>query len=121
MNGAPTSPRLRSLLLDISNGDDEALEAFWHDARWNGTPLVEPVDENRSLVTFVWGGEAPTEAVVVEGGLSGSSLDRLELLAGTDIWFRSYKARNDLRTTYELLPNVMLADLGVHLSARYHV
>ena len=111
MNDAPTSPRLRKLLLDISNAGDDALEAFWRDVTSNGTPLVEPIGQNRLLVTFLWGGAESTVAVIVEGGLSGSSLDRLEHLPNTDIWFRSYESDNDLRTTYDLLPDVPLADL----------
>ncbi|GAA2638994.1 alpha/beta hydrolase-fold protein [Paractinoplanes durhamensis] len=82
------SPRLSSLLSDLS---DKAIEEFWADT---GSPLIEPAGDGRTLVTFLWRGEAVSTRVWWGFDLP---LDRVP---GTDLWHASCPLPPQLRTTY---------------------
>lgn len=71
-----------------------ALDAFWTAVEAGGTPLVEPIDETTSLVTFVWRGSA--EKTTLEWGLELP----LERLDGTDLWHVSVPLPSDVSTVY---------------------
>jgi hypothetical protein len=71
-----------------------AVEAMWAELTVAGTPLVEPLDDHTSLVTFLWRGEADTTRI--EWGVQ-LPLDRLP---GTDLWHLSIVLPSDLRTVY---------------------
>jgi len=108
------SPRLLALQNDLHATKGAALESFWREVQAHGTPLVEPVpaDPNNSLVTFLWRATPETRNVSVILG----SVDQLSSpaylaqapmsnLPGTDLWYRTYRFRNDARYTYSLSPN----------------
>lgn len=102
------SPRVASVAERISGVDTTALASFWADVERDGAPLIEPLsdDPNRSLVTFVWRqvGEPPGNVVVFGGPAAWWDIpaNRLEHLAGSDLWYRSYLVRNDMRGRYVL-------------------
>src|SRR5690606_25662127 len=50
----PQSPRLRALSKTLGNGGNT--HAFWQEVTQQGSPLIEPLDEHTSLVTFLWRG-----------------------------------------------------------------
>jgi len=98
------SPRLQALRAQVQRGDREAAGRFWTDVEKTGTPLIEPVagDSRSLLVTFLWrGGDLRT--VVLLGSIAGEA--PLFRLAGTDLWYRSYRVRRDVRFTYRLAPS----------------
>lgn len=103
------SPRLRALIAELKGGNTEALGLFWKQMEAATTPLVEPIegDPNHVLLTVLWRGDSETENVLLVGGLArGHSLDNtLRRLLDSDIWYRTYRTRTDLRASYRLSPN----------------
>ncbi|MEN8171791.1 MAG: alpha/beta hydrolase-fold protein [Chloroflexota bacterium] len=104
-----TSPRLDALRQVLEAGKNDVVDAFWDEISQQGAPLIEPVPDNleQSLVTFVWRGTAETKNVVVLGDLTSwdFAANQMTRLAETNLWYRSYRMRNDLRTTYLLAEN----------------
>lgn len=107
------SPRIAALRLAVAQKQTAALEQFWAGVRVSGTPLVEPVprEARYSFVTFVYQGSERTRNVVVVDGVAvavggvdprNSEMTRL---AGTDVWYRTYKVRNDARFIYKVSEN----------------
>ncbi|ASW54883.1 alpha/beta hydrolase-fold protein [Plantactinospora sp. KBS50] len=91
-----TSPRIARLLRDLSTGRDQALAEFWRELAVAGTPLVERVDADSALVTFLWRGEAAQT-------VTGWGVDvRLTRVPGTDLWYGSQRLPSDLCTLYYL-------------------
>jgi enterochelin esterase family protein len=104
------SPRLSALRREVESGNGVALDAFWREIAVHGAPVIEPVPDNPddALVTFLWRATGQVANVVVIGGLAARndySGNRMTPLPGTDLWFKTYRARKDLRTTYQLSPN----------------
>lgn len=96
------SPRLAALGARLAAGDDHALGEFWAELAEAGTPLVEPAeDEGSMLVTIALRLGPDEERFVAALGLAGLHPDRrLDRLGGTDIAYRTYLAPRDLRTIY---------------------
>ena len=103
-----TSPRVATLRADLAAGQPDALAAFWREIAASGAPLIEPIpsDVRHRLVTFVYRA-ADAANVAVHGFLSGfdPARNQLHRLEGTDLWYRTYRARSDTRTTYRFAPN----------------
>lgn len=103
------SPQLIALAHQLTQNNPGAVTAFWQWIRTIGTPLVEPhpARADSVLVTFVWRAIEPLHTVVVVGGLAGftPTLNQMTQLGDTDLWYRTYEARADTRTTYLLSPN----------------
>lgn len=100
------SPRLRALQQELAAGNLAALDAFWQGIGRQGTPLLEPMaDEDQfSLVTFLWRSAGESSNVAVVSALPGyDSIENMSYLPGTDIWYKTYKARNDTRDSYQFL------------------
>ena len=88
------SPRISALLDDPA---PEAVDRFWAEVTAAGTPLIEPHDDRRKLVTFVWRGEA-------ESVRAWHNFDvPLVRVPGTDLWYGSEVFPADLRTIYCLV------------------
>jgi enterochelin esterase family protein len=106
--GPEASPRIAALRGQIESGKAEAVEEFWNETSKSGAPLIEaiPGDSGDSLVTFVWHGNSETRNVVIFDGVAGfDAKDRMIRLDGTDVWFKTYKVRDDARFAYNLSPN----------------
>src|SRR5665213_250587 len=85
-----------------------ALKRFWEEVARTGTPLIEPVpgEKSYSIVTFLWRGGDDTRNVVIFDGIAGfDAKDRMQRISGTDVWYRTYRVRNDARFAYALSPN----------------
>ncbi|HEV2315438.1 MAG TPA: alpha/beta hydrolase-fold protein [Candidatus Acidoferrales bacterium] len=113
------SPRVVMLGKQLKAGEAGALDNFWREVRQAGTPLVEPIsgDDRHVLVTFLWRGGPETKNVGLVSDLPGTAAEEpgkslLENLPGTNVWFRTYKLRNDGRFTYYLSPNDSLLPLA---------
>lgn len=101
----------------LDSGDKTAVERFWEQVRLTGTPLVEPIDNDKqnSAVTFLWRGKAGTSNVLVMSPIFPWMMVRRQMtnLPGTDVWYKTVRAANDLRFTYLLSendPRLPLAD-----------
>ncbi|MBW6439286.1 DUF3327 domain-containing protein [Actinoplanes hulinensis] len=88
------SPRIAALLEDST---PEAVDRFWAEITVTGTPLVEPYDEGRNLVTFLWRGEATAIRAWFNIDVP------LTRVPGTDLWHGSAVYPSDLRTIYCLV------------------
>jgi enterochelin esterase-like enzyme len=106
---ASASPRISRLRADIDAGRSARVSQFWDEIQLQRSPLVEPVpgDRHSSLVTFLWRGKSDTHNVVLIGGAAGTDLKKNQMyhLDGSDVWFKTYKIRNDARFIYSLSPN----------------
>ncbi|PWN01141.1 enterochelin esterase [Nocardioides silvaticus] len=103
----------------VRTGHPAAAERLWALAREHGTPVVRiaAADPLTHEVTYLWRSSGPdVTAVRLRGapvwheddevlrdpdGIAGAA--RLHHVAGTDVWWRTYRARGDLRATYSFV------------------
>lgn len=111
-----TSPRIASLKEALSSGNNAALESFWQEIAEHGAPLMEPIEDDSEhyLVTFLWRDQGDTQNVVVFSGPAGYTYpakNQMQRLLESDLWYRTYRVRSNLRQTYMLSHNDSLTDL----------
>jgi enterochelin esterase family protein len=103
------SPRVTELEERVAAGDSGAVASFWNQAAAEGTPMIEPIegDDRYALVTFFWRADGQTENVVLLSPWSEETpADNLmERLLETDIFFRTYRARRNVRGSYRFRVN----------------
>ncbi len=112
---ADSSPGIKRLRNDLESGKAAALQEFWTSAAKTGTPLIEtiPGQMDFSLVTFLWRGKQGTRNVVIFDGVAGyDAKDQMLHLPGTDVWYKSYRVRNDARFAYSLSANDSLQSVN---------
>lgn len=114
-----TSPRLETLKNQMKTGNSAAVKAFWEEMKAQHTPLVEPVpgDQTHLLVTFLYRAERPLKSVVLICQLTASRDPAdivLARLADTDVWYKTFLLRNDMRLTYNFVPNPTPESLAYH-------
>ncbi|WP_341217296.1 enterochelin esterase [Neptunomonas phycophila] len=97
----PSSPLVKTALQTYQN--TQSTQSFWRTLSRQGTPLIEPIDDNQSLVTFLWKGAQRNVRIL---GAPSSDHDPLYRLGNSDIWFRSYVLPNDTRLSYQMAPDV---------------
>jgi enterochelin esterase-like enzyme len=121
----PTSSRIALLEQALLAKNAAALDTFWQEIAEHGAPLIEPIegDETHSLVTFLWQGSEDTKNVVVFAGPAGwdnPAKNQMTRLLDTNLWYRTYRVRSNLRTVYLLSPNDPLTELifGVEFGTR---
>jgi enterochelin esterase-like enzyme len=106
--GPDDSPTIAQLQKTLASGDTAALKIFWASIRKSGAPLIEPIRNEKgfSFVTFLWRGDDQTRNVVIFDGVAGfDAKDRMLHLGHTDVWYKTYRVRNDARFAYNLSPN----------------
>lgn len=103
------SPQLKQLHEAIEIGDRAALDTFWHHVVTHGAPLIEPDKEKPdiSLVTFLWRGSEETQSVVVQITVDRSGQDQhnMDRLQNTNLWYATFRLRNDYRGAYKFIVN----------------
>ena len=111
------SQRLKNLQDNLKAGDSGALDSFWRTITEQGTPMVEPDpgDENQKVLTFLWRGNEETNNVILFSALTTRAnmgftakhlaKSHLAQLAGTDVWYKSFRIRHDARLSYYLSHN----------------
>lgn len=108
------SPRLQALEREILAGNYLVLDSFWKALEEEGTPIVEAIeaDENNVMVTFIYREKKLVNNVVVYGAFPSYRYkeNRMIRLLDTDIWFKTYKVRNDIRFRYNFSVNDSLDD-----------
>jgi len=101
------SPRMQALRKQLTSGQTNT-EGFWKEVAAQGTPLVEPLNDNYRLVTFLWRAEHDTRSVTVSGPfvVPGPTPNNvLHRIGESDVWYLTLKLPKDARFTYQLVPN----------------
>lgn len=93
-----------SLEEKIKAGNNRALQEFWSDIQKGNTPLIETIegDLENSLVTFIYRGDKDTKNIVFIPPVNSEKIvdNQMERLLDTDLWYISYKIKNNLRFVY---------------------
>jgi Domain of unknown function (DUF3327) len=113
--GPNDSPSIAILRQKIDSGDAASVKSFWDAVHKSGAPLIEaaPGANGFSLATFLWQGDDQTRNVVIFDGVAGfDAKDQMLHIAGSDIWYKTYRVRNDARFTYNLSPNDSLQSVN---------
>lgn len=117
--GKVSSKIISDLKDKIEKGDSKALDEFWSDINKKGTPLIEKIDgdDKNNIVTFIYRGDKDTKNIIILPEVGGYSAEnagylenKMEKLPGTDLWYRSFKIRNDIRFVYYFSVNDALDD-----------
>lgn len=106
--GPDASPAIVRLKRQLDANPAVALKRFWDEVARTGAPLIEPISGERdySYVTFLWRGGDDTRNVVIFDGVAGfDAKDRMQRISDTDVWYKTYRVRNDARFAYNLSPN----------------
>ncbi|HKS53904.1 MAG TPA: prolyl oligopeptidase family serine peptidase [Steroidobacteraceae bacterium] len=82
------------------------------------SPLVETLDGQNFLVTFVWRGAPDTQQVQLVWALSPPGPLPLTRLPGTDVWYRSETLPRGARFTYRLAPDPPGGSAGLQAVAQ---
>ena len=117
------SPRLAALQKELGAGNRAGLEVFWQEVTKQGTPLAEPIEgESRNVwLTFLWRAKEETRNVVIWSDLGNwQNLATLQMarLANTDLWYKTYRVRDDARFAYRLSVNDSLLPFGSEARAK---
>jgi len=112
-----SSPTITRLKKRLESGNDRALADFWGQVARAGTPLIEPAQGNprQVIVTFIWRGDQRTEGVGLLAPLQnspGMPNFPLSRLLNTDVWYKCWQMRDDLRFTYSFLPKAQPGEKG---------
>ena len=105
------SPTITQIRNDIKSGVKSRLEDFWRKIEENGTPLIEPIenDESHKLVTFVVKADDDTRNVVIITALANQddviSENVCEKIENTNIFHKSFKVLNGTLTIYSISKN----------------
>jgi len=113
--GPNDSSLIAALQQKHHSGDAGAVKSFWVAVRKSGAPLIEPARgaNGFSLVTFLWHGDKQTRNVVIFDGVAlFDAKDRMVHLDGSDVWYKTYRVRNDARFAYNLSPNDSLQSIN---------
>ena len=101
------SPRIQELRKRIASGETNT-ESFWKEIEVQGTPLVERLNANYWLVTFLWRAQHDTRNVMVTGSFNVPGTTRNNLMhriGDSDVWYLTLKLPKGARFTYRLIPN----------------
>jgi len=105
------SPRIEAIRGQLNAG--QTTDAFWDQAKRDGTPLVDPTgtDGKYQLATFVWRGGAETQNIAVIGSFSVPGFKRndyvMARLGASDLWYVTVKVPAGARFSYRLAVNGM--------------
>jgi enterochelin esterase-like enzyme len=103
------SPKMNELVVNLNNSNSNTVDNFWKTIEKDGSPLIEKIegDENNILITFLYRGTEEIKNVLIYGGIPGFrySENIMGRLHNTDIWFKSYIVRNDVKFKYNFSIN----------------
>lgn len=93
----------------IDNNDNSGINEFWSMVNKNGAPIIEEIDGvlDYSLVSFIYIGNDKTTNVLIYGGVPGYrySENIMDKIEGTNIFYKTYKVRNDVKFKYNFSLN----------------
>lgn len=100
---------IKDLENSILNKEENSLEKFWYHIDKVGTPLIEKFEdlEEYDLVTLIYKEEKKLDNVVLIPPVGMRKLEKciMNKVYGTDVWYISYKVKNDISFTYQFSPN----------------
>ncbi|MDF2673631.1 MAG: hypothetical protein K0R09_1896, partial [Clostridiales bacterium] len=98
-----------NLVEKLNKGNYNALLEFWKRIDNNGTPLIEKIDgdQENSLVTFIYQADEEIENVVFMPPVGWNKYieNKMERLLKTNLWYITYKVRNEVRFKYSFSVN----------------
>jgi enterochelin esterase-like enzyme len=110
------SPRLINLKRELDAGNIAALDDFWRELSERGAPLIELMaDSEHAIVTILCRAPMDIKSAGVFSPFSNRTLsgqaknffefqvDAMTRLLDTDLWYRTYRFRRDLRTQYRIV------------------
>jgi enterochelin esterase-like enzyme len=111
------SPRMDKLQKLVGRGNSGAVPQFWEEIRTHGAPLVEaiPGDPKHVLLTFLYKAQTPAASVGLMSMLAvgtNSLQHELTHIVKTDVWYRTYWIRNDMRFSYSFAPKAIVTTDG---------
>jgi enterochelin esterase-like enzyme len=100
---SPTLLRVREQLA-VGN-KQQVLEQFWQEVQERGTPLIEHMEghDDQSLVSYLYRGDQEVESVLIYSvfpSINWKTENQLEKVPGTDIWWKTSVAKNEIRALY---------------------
>jgi enterochelin esterase-like enzyme len=101
------SPRIQALRKQIASGETNT-ESFWKETAAQGSPLLEQLNANYWLVTFLWRAQHDTRSVMVTGSFNVPGFTRNNLMhriGHSDVWYLTLKLPKGARFTYRFVPN----------------
>ena len=103
------SETITNLQNEIQNGNEDALQSFWNKIEVSGTPIIENIegDDENALITYIYKGDEKTENVIVMHPTCWKDYkdNMLINIPNTDVWYKSYAIRNDVRGRYDFSVN----------------
>lgn len=103
------SETISNLQNEIKNGHEDAIQNFWDKIEVSGTPIIEPIDgdDDNALITYIYKGDENTENVVVMHPTCWKDYkdNMLINIPNTNVWYKSYVLRNDVRGNYNFSVN----------------
>lgn len=103
------SEKINNLKRSILDGNKKDIDEFWKEIKENNAPIIEEIqgDTDNVLITFLYEGDKEVENVVVLDGCVGLDYEKnkMDRILDTDIWYKTFKVRNDLRFRYFLTVN----------------
>jgi len=101
-----SSPTIDAMRRQVDSGITNTT-AFWRAVAERGTPLVEPLDANYDLVTFLWRAEGDTRNAfaIAHVQVPEGPNDAMQQLGSTDIWYLTLPLPKGARFAYQMEPN----------------
>lgn len=103
------SPKINKLIKEIECNNTNAVKDFWTSIEKVGSPLIEKIegDKENVLVTFIYKEKEAIANVLIYGAVPGYRYleNVMHRLVNTDIWFKTYKVRNDVKFKYKFSLN----------------
>ena len=102
---------IKELEFKLEKGNIHAIGTFLIELEKIGTPLIEKVDNENSMVTFIYDSNEEVENIVFFSGFLSppeeANLEehKMEQIKHTNLWHITYKVRNDIRFMYYFFPN----------------
>lgn len=115
-NNLPLSPRINLLKSELKNNlaNVHVIGDFWNEIDKDGSPIIEEIspDSGKVLVTFLYKGNEDTKNIVVWSPFSryNYKINQMECIAKTNIWFKTFEIRKDVRFLYSFSVNDFLND-----------
>ncbi|WP_034438883.1 alpha/beta hydrolase [Clostridium ihumii] len=108
------SSKMRNLYNNLTEGNYKALDVFWSELEQSGSPLIEEIegDNKNVMVTFIYKAKEKIKNVVVYGAFPSYRYNEniMEQLLDSNLWYKTYKVRNDIKFAYNYSVNDALDD-----------
>jgi enterochelin esterase family protein len=88
----------------ILQGNSKAVEEFCYEIEVKGTPIIEKIDgdSENDLVTFIYRTDEEVENILLISPIGWHNLQecKMKRLLQTNLWYITYKVKNDIRLFY---------------------